>query len=89
MVDTGAIDFVAMPKRLIEQLGLTQFGTGRAGQPGGCRHSGSTVGPANNPGSLLFGRSDGGHDECPILIGYAPLELLDFACESERSVLDL
>ena len=78
MVDTGAT-LLAMPKRMIEQLGITQIGTGRARTTVGL----STFGIFGPVRLTIQGRSCSVDvtevaDECPVLIGYVPLELLDF-----------
>jgi predicted aspartyl protease len=86
-VDTGAT-YVAMPKRLIEQLGLKKIKTVEA----------KTV-----SGPLRFGiydlvkltiqgrdceiRVSEVADNCPVLIGYLPLELLDFVVSPKEQKL--
>ncbi len=77
-VDTGAT-LLAMPKRLIEQLGIAQIGTGRARTAVGLS-SFSLFGPVR---LTIQGRSCSVDvsevaEDCPVLIGYVPLELLDF-----------
>jgi predicted aspartyl protease len=77
-VDTGAT-LLAMPKRLIEQLGIAQIRTGRALTTMGL----STFG-IFGPVRLTIQRRACSADvsevaeECSALIGYVPLELLDF-----------
>jgi predicted aspartyl protease len=76
--DTGAT-LLAMPKRMIEQLGIAQISAGRAR---------TTVGVATfeifGPVRLMIqGRAcsvdvSEVSEDCPVLIGYVPLELLDF-----------
>ena len=86
-VDTGAT-YVAMPKRLIEQLGLKKIKTVEA----------KTV-----SGPIRFGiydlvkltiqdrdcevRVSEVADSCPVLIGYIPLELLDFVVSPKEQKL--
>ncbi len=86
-VDTGAT-YVAMPKRLIEQLGLKKLKTVEA----------KTV-----SGPIRFGiydqikltiqgrdcevRVSEVADSCPVLIGYIPLELLDFVVSPKEQKL--
>jgi predicted aspartyl protease len=77
-VDTGAT-LLAMPKRLIEQLGITQIRTGRARTTMGL----STFGIFGPVRLTIQGRACSVDvsevaEECPVLIGYVPLELLDF-----------
>jgi predicted aspartyl protease len=86
-VDTGAT-YVAMPKRLIDQLGLKKIKTVEA----------KTV-----SGPIRFGiyeqvkltiqgrdcevRVSEVADNCPVLIGYIPLELLDFVVSPKEQKL--
>ena len=77
-VDTGAT-LLAMPKRLIEQLGITQIRTGRARTTVGL----STFGIFGPVRLTIQGRACSVDvsevaEDCPVLIGYIPLELLDF-----------
>jgi predicted aspartyl protease len=86
-VDTGAT-FVAMPRRLIDELGLKKIKTVEA----------KTV-----SGPIRFGiyeqvkltiqgrdcevRVSEVADNCPVLIGYIPLELLDFVVSPKEQKL--
>jgi predicted aspartyl protease len=77
-VDTGAT-LLAMPKRLIEQLGIAQIRTGRARTAVGL----STFGIFGPVRLTIQGRACSVDvsevaEDCPVLIGYVPLELLDF-----------
>ena len=77
-VDTGAT-LLAMPKRLIEQLGIVQIRTGRARTTVGL----STFGIFGPVRLTIQGRAcsvdvSEVSEDCPVLIGYVPLELLDF-----------
>ena len=77
-----------MPKRLIDSwasrrlktveaktaVGLTSFGIYEAGQ-------------TDDPGSRLRGRVAEVADDCPVLIGYIPLELLDFVVDPKNQRL--
>ena len=78
LVDTGAT-LLGMTKQLIEQLGLEQIGTGRAKTTAGIATFG-IFGPVR---LTIGGRSCSVDvsevaESCPVLIGYIPLELLDF-----------
>jgi predicted aspartyl protease len=77
-VDTGAT-LLAMPKRLIEQLGIAQIRTGRERTTMGL----STFGIFGPVRLTIQGRACSVDvsevaEDCPVLIGYVPLELLDF-----------
>jgi predicted aspartyl protease len=77
-VDTGAT-LLSLPKRMIEQLGLAQIRTGRAMTTVGSATFG-IFGPVR---LTIQGRACSVDvsevaDECPVLVGYVPLELLDF-----------
>jgi predicted aspartyl protease len=77
-VDTVAT-LLAMPKRLIEQLGIAQIRTGRARTAVGL----STFGIFSPVRLTIQGRAcsvdvSEVSEDCPVLIGYVPLELLDF-----------
>jgi predicted aspartyl protease len=87
LVDTGA-SHLGMPKHLIEQLGISQYSTGRAKTTAGFRTFG-IYGPVR---LTIQGRScsiDVAEiaDECPVLIGYVPLELLDFVADPKHQRL--
>lgn len=81
LVDTGAT-MLSMPKRLIQQLGLRPFRTRRTLTPAGrgevqvyeavrltVEGRDCTIDVSELP------------DECPVLIGQVPLELLDFVVD--------
>lgn len=86
-VDTGAT-YVSMPMRLINQLGLKRI---------------KTVNGRTAAGSMSFGifeqvkltiqgrdcevRVAEIADNCPVLIGYIPLELLDFVVDTKNQRL--
>jgi predicted aspartyl protease len=80
-VDTGAT-YISMPKRLIEQLGLAQVEI---------RSAKTATGPAKfgvyEPVKITIQgrdcevRVNEVSDSCPVLIGYIPLELLDFVVD--------
>lgn len=77
-IDTGAT-LLAMPKRLIEQSGIPQIGTGQARTAVGL----STFGIFGPVRLTIQGRAcsidvSEVAEGCPVLIGYVPLELLDF-----------
>ena len=87
LVDTGA-SHLGMPKHLIEQLCISQYSTGRAKTTAGFRTFG-IYGPVR---LTIQGRScsiDVAEiaDECPVLIGYVPLELLDFVVDTKNQRL--
>jgi predicted aspartyl protease len=78
IVDTGAT-LLGMPKRLIEQLGIEQIRTGRARTTMGLSTFG-IFGPVRltiQDRACSVDVSEVAAD-CPVLIGYVPLELLDF-----------
>ena len=81
LVDTGAT-MLSLPKRLIEQLGLTRYKTRTVRTAAGVVATGiynavrltvqereCTIDVAEVP------------DDCPVLIGQVPLELLDFVVD--------
>ena len=86
-VDTGAT-YVSMPLRLIEQLGLKRIKTVVAK---------TTAGPMSfgifEPVKLTIQDRDCEvrvaevADNCPILIGYIPLEMLDFVVDPKNQRL--
>jgi predicted aspartyl protease len=81
LVDTGATT-LSMPKRLIEQLGLT---------PLQARPVRTSAGPQmvqiygavrlTIQGRDCLADVMQAHDDCPVLIGQVPLELLDFVVD--------
>jgi predicted aspartyl protease len=81
LVDTGAT-MLSMPKRLIEQLGLQPFRTRRARISAGLvdvtvyRAARLTI-----QGRDCVGDVSELPDDCPVLIGQVPLELLDFVVD--------
>ena len=87
LVDTGATGLL-LPKRLVQQLGL---------QPLHVRQARTIAGPANLPvfravRLTIQNRdciSDVGEiaDECPVIIGQVPLELLDWVVDPKRQQL--
>ncbi len=78
LVDTGAM-MLSLPRRLVQQLGLQQYRTRKAKTSGGVAELGVF-------GMVLLtveGRECRVEvaeipDDCPVLIGQIPLELLDF-----------
>jgi predicted aspartyl protease len=90
-VDTGAT-YVSMPMRLINQLGLKRIKTVQAK---------TTAGPVSFGIFELVKLTIQGRDcevrvaevadSCPVLIGYIPLELLDFVvdCKNQRFMIDM
>ena len=87
LVDTGATQ-LGMPKRLIDQLGIPQFSTGRALTTGGYRTF-PVYGPVRLTiqGRICSIDVSEVSDECPVLIGYVPLELLDFVVDPRSQAL--
>jgi len=87
-VDTGAA-MLFMPKRLIEQLGLTPFATRHMRTTGGLREV-KIYGPVKLTVQERYCNTDVGEipDDCPVLIGQVPLELLDFVvdCNGRRLI---
>jgi predicted aspartyl protease len=86
-VDTGAT-LLGMPKPLIQQLGIDQIATGRAKTTTGLATFG-IYGPVR---LTIGGRSCSVDvsevaDACPVLIGYVPLELLDFVVDPKNQRL--
>jgi predicted aspartyl protease len=86
-VDTGAT-LLAMPKRLIEQLGIPQISTGRARTTVGLSTF-AIFGPVR---LTIQGRACSVDvsevaEDCPVLIGYVPLELLDFVVNPKAQSL--
>jgi clan AA aspartic protease len=82
LVDTGATG-LALPKRLISQLGLKPLRTRRARTSAGI----VTVQVYGTVRLTIQGRecpSDVSEvpDDCPVLIGQVPLEILDFVVDS-------
>lgn len=78
LVDTGAI-MLSLPKRLIEQLGLTQYGTRRVRTTNGAIN----VGVYEVVRLSIQGRECRVEvleipNDCPVLIGQIPLEAFDF-----------
>ncbi len=80
-VDTGAT-FVSMPRRLIEQLGLEQLEVKTARTATGAARFGIF-----EPVKLTIDGRDCEvrvtevADSCPVLIGFIPLEMLDFVVD--------
>ena len=87
LVDTGATT-LSMPKRLIEQLGLTPFRVRRVRTGSGPR----TVQVYGAARLTIEGRDClvdviEVSDDCPVLIGQVPLELLDFVIDPKMQRL--
>jgi len=80
-VDTGAA-MLCMPKRLIEQFGLIPFTTRRFRTTGGLRDA-KIYGPVKLTVQGRYCNIDVSEvsDECPVLIGQIPLEILDFVVD--------
>jgi predicted aspartyl protease len=82
LVDTGAT-FLSMPRRLIEQLGLHESRTRKTRTAAGLRES-RVYEPVRLTvqGRECFPEVADSPDECPVLIGQLPLEVLDFVVDS-------
>jgi predicted aspartyl protease len=88
LVDTGST-YLAMPKRLIEQLGINEpFTTHRARTTQGTVVS-NIYGPVRLTVEGRFCNVDIAEvdDNCPVLIGQVPLELLDFVVDPKEQKL--
>ena len=87
LVDTGATSLM-MPRRLIAQLGLQPYRTRQANTCGGV-----AAFPIYEAARLIVqGREFTGDvsevpDECPVLIGQVPLEMLDFVVDPKSQRL--
>jgi predicted aspartyl protease len=87
MVDTGATT-LSMPKRLIAQLGLVPLRTRTARTAGGL----ATLHLYGGAHVVVQGRECTCDvielpDECPVLIGQIPLEMLDFVVDPQAQRL--
>ena len=86
-VDTGAT-YVAMPRRLIEQLGLKKIKTVEAKTVSGpIRFGIYDLVKLTIQGRDCEVRVSEVADSCPVLIGYIPLELLDFVVSPKEQKL--
>jgi predicted aspartyl protease len=87
LVDTGA-SHLGMPKHLIDQLGIPQISSGLAKTTAGFRTF-AIYGPVRLTIQGRFCSIDVAEiaDECPVLIGYVPLELLDFVVNPKAQSL--
>jgi predicted aspartyl protease len=81
LVDTGAT-FLSMPRRLIDRLGLRQTRTRKARTAGGSRefHIYEPV-QLTVQGRDCIAEVADLPDDCPVLIGQLPLEVLDFVVD--------
>ena len=80
-VDTGAT-YLAMPRSMIDQLGLRQLRTARAKTAAGSTTFG-IYGPVRlsvQGRDCIIEVSELAND-CPVLIGFIPLEMLDFVVD--------
>lgn len=87
LVDTGA-SLLGMPRPMIERLGIPQISKGRARTTAGSREF-KIYGPVR---LTVQGRSCSVDvaeiaEDCPILIGYIPLENLDFVVNPKEQTL--
>ena len=87
LVDTGAT-FLSLPTQLIQQLGLDRIGIRRIRTTAGVREA-----PAYEAVRLTIQERDCTVDvmevpnECPVLIGQVPLEVLDFVIDPKQQKL--
>ncbi|MBX9580678.1 MAG: aspartyl protease family protein [Gemmataceae bacterium] len=86
-VDTGATS-LGLPKRLLDQLGLTKESEKQAVTPTGVR----TVSVYDAARVEIMGRTATVDpmevaDECPVLIGYIPLEQMDWVVDVKAQKL--
>jgi predicted aspartyl protease len=86
-VDTGA-KMLSLPRRYIQQLGLLHFQT-REATTSGCRQPVDIYGAVR---LTIMGRQClldvvAVPDDCPVLIGYIPLEQLDFVVDPTKHQL--
>jgi len=87
LVDTGSTR-LAVPRPLIEQLGLMKFGAERGRTANGIREFG-LYGPARLTVQGRFCIVDVSElpDDCPVLIGQVPLELMDWVVDAKSQRL--
>jgi predicted aspartyl protease len=86
-VDTGAT-YVSMPRRLIDQLGLDRIKTIHAKTVAGMVPFGIyDLVRLTIQGRYCEVRVAEVADNCPVLIGYIPLELLDFVIDVKNQKL--
>jgi len=81
LADTGAM-MLSLPRRLIEHLGLKQYRTRQVKTSSGYAEAGIYAAVR----LTIQGRDchvdvASVHDECPVLVGQVPLELLDFVVD--------
>jgi predicted aspartyl protease len=83
LVDTGSTR-LALPRSLIEQLGLTKFGSERGKTANGIREFG-LYGPVRLTVQGRYCVLDVSElpEDCPVLIGQVPLELMDWVVDSK------
>jgi predicted aspartyl protease len=81
LVDTGAT-FLSLPSSLIQKLGLTKFKSDRVRTTNGVREVG-LYGPVRLTVQDRFCTIDVVDlpEECPVLIGQVPLEIMDWAID--------
>ncbi len=83
LVDAGSTR-LALPRSLIEQLGLTKFGSERGKTANGIREFG-LYGPVRLTVEGRYCVLDVSElpDDCPVLIGQVPLELMDWVVDAK------
>jgi predicted aspartyl protease len=87
LVDTGATR-LSLPRPLIDQLGLTRYGSERHRTANGMREFG-LYGPVRLTVQGRYCVLDVSElpDDCPVLIGQVPLELMDWVVDSKGQQL--
>jgi predicted aspartyl protease len=83
LVDTGSTR-LALPRSLIDQLGLTEFGSERGKTANGIREFG-LYGPVRLTVQGRYCVLDVSElpEDCPVLIGQVPLELMDWVVDAK------
>jgi predicted aspartyl protease len=83
LVDTGSTR-LALPRSLIDQLGLTKFGSERGKTANGIREFG-LYGPVRLTVQGRYCVLDVSElpEDCPVLIGQVPLELMDWVVDAK------
>jgi predicted aspartyl protease len=87
LVDTGAT-YLSLPYSLIQKLGLTKFKSDRVRTTNGVRDVG-LYGPVRLTVQDRFCTIDVVHlpEDCPVLIGQVPLELMDWVVDPQGQCL--
>jgi predicted aspartyl protease len=87
LVDSGATT-LSLPTRLLDQLGLEPVGRGRMRTAGGVRNMPIyEAARLTVQGRYCITDVHGLPDDCPVLIGQVPLELMDFVIDPKGQKL--